>query len=65
MSTCKIKKKGFKFNQIIFIIQYRDVQYRVPRCPICSVPRCPDTPRTRVHSQLIVGFMFLKLKLSV
>ena len=24
----KLKKKGFKFNQIIFIIQYRDVQYR-------------------------------------
>ena len=21
----------------------RDVQYRVPRCRICSVPRCPDT----------------------
>ena len=24
-------------------IEYRDVQYRVPRCRICSVPRCPDT----------------------
>ena len=23
----KFKKKGFKFNQIIFIIQYRDVPY--------------------------------------
>ena len=23
----KLKKKGFKFNQIIFIIQYRDVPY--------------------------------------
>ena len=28
-------------NQIIFIIQYRNVQYRVPRCRICSVSRCP------------------------
>ena len=25
------------------ITEYRDVQYRVPRCRICSVPRCPDT----------------------
>ena len=44
--------KVFKFNQIIFIIQYRnfqyrDVQYRVPRCLICSVPRCPDTQWTK------------------
>ena len=23
-------------NQIIFIIQYRNVQYRVPRCPLPS-----------------------------
>ena len=47
MSTCKKKiKKVFKFNQIIFIIQYRnfqyrdvqyrDVQHRVPRCPVPS-----------------------------
>jgi hypothetical protein len=28
--------KVFKFNQIIFIIQYRNFQNRVPRCPIPS-----------------------------
>ena len=27
--------------------EYRDVQYRVPRCRICSVPRCPDTMNPR------------------
>jgi hypothetical protein len=37
MSTCtKFYKKIFKFNQIIFIIQYRNFQYRVPRCPLPS-----------------------------
>jgi hypothetical protein len=29
-------KKVFKYNQIIFIIQYRNFQYRVPRCPVPS-----------------------------
>ena len=28
--------KVFKFNQISFIIQYRNFQYRVPRCPLSS-----------------------------
>ena len=31
------------FSTEIFSTEYRDVQYRVPRCRICSVPRCPDT----------------------
>jgi hypothetical protein len=36
-STCKKNFfKVFKFNQIIFIIQYRNFQYRVPRCPVSS-----------------------------
>ena len=37
MSICKKKlKKVFKFNQIIIIIQYRNFQYGVPRCPVPS-----------------------------
>jgi hypothetical protein len=52
----------FKFNQIIFIIQYRNFQYRdvqyrnfqyrVQRCLISSVPRCPDT-KSRTPNNLI------------
>ena len=38
----RLHVKKIKFNQIIFIIQYRNFQYRVPRCRICSVPRCPQ-----------------------
>ena len=41
-SICSIKL-FLLFSTEISITEYRDVQYRVPRCRICSVPRCPDT----------------------
>ena len=29
--------------------EYRNVQYRVPKCGICSVPRCPGTELSLYH----------------
>ena len=40
-------------------IEYRDVQYRVPRCRIFSVPRCPDTSRTTKYTRF--RLIFFKL----
>ena len=71
MSTCKKKiKKVFKFNQIIFIIQYRnfqyrDVQYRVPRCLVCSVPRCPDTEEPPPTLVRLVKELILMLLMKI
>ena len=36
--------------------EYRDVQYWVPRCRICSVPRCPNTFVTTTLSWICLLF---------
>ena len=52
MSTCKnIFQKVFKFNQIIFIIQYRNVQYQVPRCPVSSTEMSSNEYRDVAYIQ--------------
>ena len=38
------------FRTEISSTEYRDVQYRVPRCRICSVPRCHDTDREGIYT---------------
>ena len=44
----KKKKKLNKFDQIIFIIQYRNFQYRD-----VQVPRCPDTFPERIRNRKV------------
>jgi hypothetical protein len=53
IESCAIKyiqSNYLLFNTEISSTEYRDVQYQVPRCRICSVPRCPGPEMSWYHT---------------